>query len=224
MMKSIYIFFLSVILKNWLSGQEIRLTEVNLQAHQVYMSLQNLDGKKVLRVVKDSAVTLVDEPTFVKINDVHFKNGTIEVNVLSRLLKNAPPLARGFIGIAFRIDDKNEKFESIYIRPANGRADDQIRRNHSTQYFSYPDFKFDWLRKVSPEKYESYADMGLNEWIKMRIEIQGKNADLYLNDGKYPVLKVSDLKMGKNSVGGIGLWVEVGTEGYFRNLKVINKP
>ena len=66
--------------------------------------------------------------------------------------------------------------------------------------------------------------MGLNEWIKMRIEIQGKNADLYLNEGKFPVLKVSDLKMGKNSVGGIGLWVEVGTEGYFRNLKVINKP
>lgn len=223
-MKSLYIFFLLVILKNFLSGQEIRLTEINLQAHQVYMSPQKLYGKKVLRVVKDSAITLVDEPTFVRINNIQFKNGSIEVNVLSRLLKNAPSLARGFIGIAFRIDDKNQKFESIYIRPANGRADDQIRRNHSTQYFSYPDFKFDKLRKVSPEKYESYADMGLDEWIKMRIEIQGKNADLYLNEGKYPVLKVTDLKMGENSVGGIGLWVEVGTEGYFRNLKVINKP
>ena len=145
----------------------------------------------------------------------------IEVKVLSRLLKNAPPTARGFIGIAFRIDDKNSMFESIYIRPTNGRADDQVRRNHSIQYFSYPDFKFDKLRKISPEMYESYADMGLNEWITMRIEVKDNEAKLFLNNSQYPVLLVKDLKHGENTEGGIGLWVDIGTEGFFKDLKII---
>ena len=93
--------------------------------------------------------------------------------MLSRLLENAPDFARGFIGVAFRIDEGNSKFEGMYIRPTNGRADDQLRRNRSTQYFSYPDFKFDRLRNEVPGKYESYADLGLNEWIQIRIDVHG---------------------------------------------------
>ncbi len=103
-------------------------------------------------MAKDSTVKEVDEPTFVKLQGVDFKDGRIEVNVLSRLLPNASETARGFIGVAFRINDDNSKFECIYIRPTNGRANDQIRRNHSIHYFSYPDFKSDRLRKESPEK------------------------------------------------------------------------
>jgi hypothetical protein len=139
---------------------------------------------------------------------------------LSRLLKNASPTARGFIGVAFRIDDDNSKFECIYIRPTNGRADDQVRRNHSVQYFSFPDFKFPRLRKEAPEMYESYADMGLNEWIKIKIVVKGAKAQLFLNDNKQPSLLVNDLKLGENASGALGLFVDVGTEGYFADLKV----
>lgn len=220
---SLFSLFILFVHSKTFVAQSIRFDIENLIPNQVYMSIEKMQGKKVLRVVKDSTIRSVDEPTFVKIKNINFNNGTIEVKVLSRLLKNAPPSARGFIGLAFRISGKNEKFESFYIRPTNGRADDQIRRNHSTQYFSYPDFKFDQLRKINPEKYESYADMGLNEWIKMRIEIKGNNANLFLNDNKYPVLKVSDLKLGEHAEGGIGLWVDVGTEGYFRDLKLKRK-
>lgn len=162
----------------------------------------------------------VDEATFVKIKDVDFKDGIIEVMVLSRLHQKARPSDRGFIGMAFRINAANSKFECIYIRPTNGRAEDQIRRNHSIQYFSFPDFKFPRLRKESPEMYESYADMGLNEWIKIRIEVKGKQAKLFLNDNKQPSLVVNDLKMGADASGAIGLFVDVGTEGYFRDLKI----
>jgi hypothetical protein len=184
------------------------------------MSHEKLMGNSVLKVSADTTIKSFDEPTFVKIKGLGFKNGTIEVQVLSRLLKNAPDWARGFIGLAFRIDDKNAKFESIYIRPTNGRADNQIRRNHSIQYFAFPDFKFERLRKESPELYESYADMGLNEWINMKIEVKGKEAKLFLNNGKYPVLIVKDLKLGENMAGEIGLWVGNWTEGFFRDLKV----
>lgn len=127
---------------------------------------------------------------------------------------------RGFIGLAFRIDENNSKFECIYIRPANGRSEDQLRRNRSTQYFSYPDFKFDRLREEAPGRYESCADMELDQWIKMKIEVKDEKAKLYLNDSEQPVLLVNDLKHGPNAAGGIGLWVEVGTEGYFTDLRV----
>ena len=74
-------------------------------------------------------------PLLLKYTESDFKNGTIEVNVLSRLLQDAPQLARGFIGVAFRINDSNSTFECIYVRPVNGRVDDQVRRNHSIQYY-----------------------------------------------------------------------------------------
>ncbi|MBA4409472.1 MAG: hypothetical protein Q8S54_01270 [Bacteroidota bacterium] len=121
---------------------------------------------------------------------------------------------------AFHINEDNTKFESIYIRPTNARADDQIRRNHTLQYFSFPDFPFSRLRRESPEKYESYTDMALNEWIKIKITVKDSKALLFINDGIQPCLIVNDLKHGDDSFGAIGLWVDVGTEGYFSDLKV----
>jgi hypothetical protein len=179
-----------------------------------------MNDKKVVKVVKDSIQSGADLPTFVKIKGIDFKDGTIEVKVLSRLLKTAPASARGFIGVAFHIDSLNSKFEGIYIRPTNGRAEDQLRRNHSIQYFSYPDYDFDRLRKEAEGVYESYADMGLNEWITMRIKVKGKQTKLFLNDNKQPSLIVNDLKLGDNVSGAIGLWVDIGTEGFFADLKI----
>lgn len=202
------------------NAQLIKLDKSKLVPNQVSIAFDRVMGKEAVKVVKDSSIKEVDEPTFVRIKDVAFTNGTIEVKVLSRLLKNASESARGFIGVAFRIDDTNSKYESIYIRPTNGRANNQIRRNHSTQYYSYPDYKFDRLRKEAPEKYESYADMGLNEWITMKIVVKGQEAELYLNQAEQPCLIVKDMKHGATLSGGIGLWVEVGTEGYFTDLKI----
>ncbi|TDX93137.1 family 16 glycoside hydrolase [Chryseobacterium daecheongense] len=214
------VLFLFLLVSESAYSQKIVLDESNLVPNKVYMQIVSLEGEKVVRVVKDSTVKEADEPTFVKIKNTKFKNGSIEVEVLSRLLPTAAPTDRGFIGLAFRIDDMNSKFESIYVRPANGRAEDQVRRNHSIQYFSFPDYKYERLRKENPEKYESYADMGLNEWIKMKIEIQGSQAKLFLNKNKYPCLIVNDLKQGPDATGAVGLFVDVGTDGYFRNLKI----
>jgi hypothetical protein len=62
--------------------------------------------------------------------------------------------------------------------------------------------------------------MGLNEWIKIKIVVKGKQAKLFLNDNKQPSLVVNDLKLGENNSEALGLFVDVGTEGYFTNLKV----
>ena len=201
-------------------SQTIGFDKSNLEPTQVYMTIEKMNDKKVVKVVMDSALKGADLPTFVKIKSIDFKDGTIEVKVLSRLLKTAPASARGFIGVAFHIDSLNSRFEGIYLRPTNGRAEDQLRRNHSIQYFSYPGYDFDRLRKEAEGVYESYADMGLNEWITMRIEVKGKQAKLFLNGNKQPSLIVNDLKLGGNISGAIGLWVDVGTEGYFKDLKI----
>ena len=214
------IAILGILLPMTAYSQKIKFDSNRLEALKVSMSIEKLMGKQVVKVIKDSSVQEFDQPTFVKIRGVDFRNGTIEVKVLSRLLKNAPDFARGFIGIAFRINDSNTKYESIYIRPTNGRADDQVRRNHSIQYYSYPDYKFDRLRKESPEKYEAYSDMALNRWITMRIEVKGTQAKLFLDNNKQPSLIVNDLKHGGGLSGGIGLWVDVGTEGFFSDLRI----
>lgn len=148
-----------------------------------------------------------------------FHNGVIECDVAAELDHSAPSYARGFIGIGFRIDS-NLRFEAIYLRPANGRVDDQVRRNHSVQYFALPGYDFARLRRESPEKYESYADIGLNEWIHMKITVNQNKARLYVNGMEQPVLVVNDLKLGSGQRGGVGFWIESGTVGYFKNLKI----
>ncbi|MBL7970219.1 MAG: hypothetical protein JNL03_01755 [Prolixibacteraceae bacterium] len=202
-----------------LKAQVIRFEKDKLEATNVSMSAEKLQGKEAIKVIKNPEIKEVDQPTFVKIMGTNFRNGTIEVSVLSRLLPDAPELARGFIGVAFRINEDNSKFECIYIRPTNARADDQIRRNHSIQYFSFPDFPFMRTRKETPEKYESYTDMALNEWIKIKIKVNDAKAQLFINEAIQPCLIVNDLKHGADSSGEIGLWVDVGTEGYFADLK-----
>ncbi len=153
------------------------------------------------------------------LKDVTFHNGAIDVDVAGAPSKTANAQARGFIGIAFRMAAGGGRFEEFYIRPTNGRADDQLRRNHSVQYVSFPDWPWERLRQESPGVYEAYADMAAGEWTHMRIEVKGKDAALYVNGAGQPCLVVHDLKLGDGE-GGVALWIGPGTEGYFRNLQI----
>jgi hypothetical protein len=129
-----------------------------------------------------------DEDTFAFVPDLDFHDGTIEVDVAGSPLPNAPSGARGFVGVAFRIDATGGGFscEGFYIRPTNGRAEDQVRRNHSTQYFSYPGSDFDRLRREAPGQYESYADLVAGEWTHLRLEVSGAAARLFVGSAAQP--------------------------------------
>ena len=146
-----------------------------------------------------------------------FHDGTIEVEVAGRPASGAVEGARGFIGMALRI--KDGRFEYIYLRPTNGRADDQVRRNHSTQYSAHPDYPFSRLRQDSPEKYESYVDLEPGAWTPMRIVVKGTTARLFVHGAAQPALVVNDLKLGDSS-GAVALWIGPGTEGYFTGLSI----
>jgi hypothetical protein len=151
--------------------------------------------------------------------ETNFQDGEITLELAGEVAPNAPEGARGFVGIAFRVQGKAEKFEAFYLRPTNGRADDQVRRNHSAQYISHPDFPWQKLRKESPEKYESYVDLVPGDWTKVRIVVKGTQARLYVHGASQPTLLVNDLKSGSTS-GAIGLWIGPGTIGHFTNVKV----
>jgi hypothetical protein len=139
------------------------------------------------------------------------------VELAGRPAAATPGGARGFIGIGFRLQDG--QFEYIYLRPTNGRADDQVRRNHSTQYSSHPKFDFARLRKEAPEKYESYVDLEPGVWTRYRITVEGTKARLFVHGAAQPCPIVDDLKLGDSS-GGVALWIGPGTEGYFSGLKI----
>lgn len=153
------------------------------------------------------------------VNGVTFRNGTIAVDVAGRRGQYAIPDDRGFIGLAFRVTPNAERFEYIYLRPDNGRVNDQVRRNHSTQYSAHPDFPFSRMRKEFPEKYESYVDLEYGAWTRMRIDVEGTTARLFVHEAPQPALVVTDLKLGDSS-GGVALWIGSGTEGFFSNLRV----
>jgi len=163
-----------------------------------------------------------DQDTFAFVPQLDFHDGTIEVDVAGSPLPGAPSGARGFVGVAFRIDTAGGSFacEAFYIRPTNGRANDQIRRNHSTQYFSYPGYDFDRLRRDAPGKYESYVDLVPGEWTHLRIEVEGSAARFFVGASPQPVLIVDDLKHGSDAHGTVGLYVDSGTDGHFRNLSI----
>jgi hypothetical protein len=157
------------------------------------------------------------------LNNTNFRDGTIEIELTGMPVENAKSTApRGFVGLAFRLDDTAHdapRYECFYLRPTNGRVDDQVRRNHATQYISYPDFPWFQLRKDFPGKYESYADMVPGEWTKLRIVVHGNEARLYIQGAPQPALVVSDLKHGQ-SQGKIALWVGTETVAHFANLRV----
>ena len=194
-------------------------------------SVDRLDGKNVsiaqMNFKGKSAVQLIasaDAPnaaSYAVVKDSSFRDGAIEVDLAGQPAAGAGSGARGFIGIAFRLQ-ADGRYEYIYLRPTNGRADDQVRRNHSTQYSAHPDFDFARSRQEAPEKYESYVDVQPGVWTRYRIEVEGRKARLYVNGAEQPCLIVDDLKH-EPQQGRVALWVGPGTEGYFANLKVTAK-
>lgn len=230
-MKKLILFYIFSILGNLTQAQTISFEGKTFKKVNVKASVEKFNGEKVLRVERDlqqlpfdleQIDATTDEPTFVKLVDDDFTNGTIQVSLLSQLQNPLPfKEARGFIGVAFRINNDNTAFESIYLRPANARSDNQFRRNHSVQYYAYPHYKFARLREPQYKGiYETYADMTLNQWIHLRIEVRDRKASVYINNSEYPSFIVNEM-LGETTKGSIGLWVDIGTIGYFKNVKIL---
>ena len=194
-------------------------SSLGLELINVKADVVDHNGKKGIQISKIEGE--INGRTLVIIPEINFKNGIIEIELTGEPAADADPQMRGFVGVAFRVNPSNySSYECFYLRPTNARADNQLRRNHSTQYVSHPEYPWYRLRKENPGLYESYVDLIPGEWTKVKIEVAGKVAKLYLHDAEQPCLIVNDLKH-EESEGKIALWLHSSTLACYRNLVVI---
>lgn len=220
MKKNPWLFLLLALCWSAVQAQSLKLEvpkaewQRNVKAEKV-----TYKGKSALRVTETTKGFADFDDRLVVLPDTNFQDGEITLELAGTIAPDAPEGARGFVGVAFRVQGQADKFEAFYLRPANGRAEDQVRRNHSVQYISHPDFPWQKLRKEFPEKYESYVDLIPGEWTKVRVVVKGSQARLYVHGALQPTLIVNDLKLGQSS-GAIGLWIGPGTIAHFANVKL----
>jgi hypothetical protein len=197
-----------------------------LRLHNVIAAPATHKGKTGVRVTVDTARLRgmaggqAEAELLALVEGVEFSDGVIEAEVAGAPAPGAFEGARGFVGIAFRLQPDNKTYDAFYLRPTNGRADDQERRNHASQYISHPDWTWFRLRREAPSKYEAYVDLVPDEWTKVKIEVRGGRARLYVHDQQQPTLIVNDVKSGASRSGAVALWIGPGTVAHFRNLTV----
>lgn len=197
-----------------------------LRLNYVFADAVTYNGKQGIRLVADTTALRVanldpgEAETLAVIDGIAFSSGVIEAEIAGAPAPGAPEGARGFVGIAFRLQPDLRTYDAFYLRPTNGRAEDQERRNHATQYISQPDWPWFRLRRETPSRYEAYVDLVPGEWTKIRIEVRGDRARLYVHDQQQPTLIVNDLKTGATATGAVALWIGQGTLAHFRNVTV----
>jgi hypothetical protein len=196
------------------------------EPHRVTALPVEYKGRKALKVALTQAVSsgrpgidFGDTDTFVTL-PVSFRNGTIEVDLLGRLTATAPPDSRAFAGLAYRIAGDGKHFESVYLRPLNGLKlnPPPPRDRRAIQYFAYPDWRFARLREAYPDgRYEAGAHIAGDEWIALRLDVDENRVRVTVNGEER--LVVNEPKA-HPATGAVGLWVDIGTEAYFANLRI----
>jgi hypothetical protein len=196
------------------------ISEAGADPVKIQVNVASYRGRRAVRIVNDDgpAGGASGGQVLAIVKKSVFKDGAIEADVAGFPRPGAKPGTRGFIGIAFRVQDHGSRYEAFYLRMTNGRANDQLQRNHSAQYVSQPDFSWNRLRNESPGVYESYVDLDAGAWTRIKIVVAGTKAQLYVNGAEQPCLIVNDLKLG-DSRGQVALWTGSDTEAYFSNLK-----
>jgi len=224
-----------IILKRWLSYSAVTAVAASCLSAQTpagvqTFSLRDTTGLIAAKVQTEAVKYLGREAVRITIEGedheglallpgTDFQDGVIEGDIALKV--TTPPGARypGFVGIAFRVRPDASHYELFYLRPGNSEAPDQAMRNHAVQYVSEPDFGWYRLRREWPWVYESHAELAMETWTKVRIEVAGRAAKLYVNGSAKPSLVVDGLK-GEDLHGAVGLWAFTGEEAYFSNVRI----
>jgi hypothetical protein len=127
------------------------------------------------------------------LKNVEFHNGVIEVDV-------AVDGSRSYPGIVFRRrSDKN--YERVYLRPH--RAGFYL---DALQYTPIFNGVTGW-QLYHGKGFTAGASFPVNEWFRLRLEVRGAQARVFLGDAVRPALVIDDLKHG-DSRGAIGIMSE----------------
>jgi len=165
-------------------------------------------------LIDDKEVHLNAEPGdgFLKLNDLIFSDGTIELDIKGL---NAP--GQSFVGMAFHgVNDST--YDVVYFRPFNFQNPE--RNNHSVQYVSHPKYTWRLLRENHPEEFENSLDIvpEPEDWFHVKIVVADHEVKAYVENSDEPSLSVKMIS--HNHQGWIGFWAGFNSEGWFRNLKI----
>lgn len=199
---------------------------VGATARSVDVRSEVIDDRPSLRVALsakaaagEAGVDFIDQPTFVVL-PIEFRDGRIEVDIRSRITSDAPDYARGFAGIAYRISPDASNFESVYVRPLNGRelAPPPPRDERAVQYFAYPEWPYSRLREELPDAtYEASALIAPDRWLTLAIEVLDRRVRVLIDGTETLVVEQT---MAEPANGSLGLWVDIGTEAHFADLRI----
>ena len=197
--------------------QTFSLTDTkSLVAKDLTMDTAEFLGRKAVRLVKHRATGVAG---FLPLPGVDFQDGTIEADVAVKVTSDPALHMPGFIGVAFRARPDASSYDMFYIRPGLAKSDDQAFRNSVAQYCAEPGYDWFKLRHAWPWVYESHADLRLDAWTHIKIEVAGRAAKLYLNRNPDPILVVDGLK-GLDLHGSVSLFTFTDQEGYFSNVRI----
>jgi len=189
-------------------------TVVGVSESGVTVSAAKYRGRKALRVEQPAR-----GDGYAVLHDVQFQDGVIEVDMAIEITTPLFPDAPGFGGIAFRARADVSGYELFYLRPGNSTSADQAKRNHSVQYVAKPGFGWPQLRRAWPAVYEAYAPLEIGAWTKLRIEVTGRDAKLFVNGVPQPTLSVQGLK-GEDLTGHVAMWGFPGQTTWFSNMRI----
>ena len=140
---------------------------------------------------------------FALLPDVELENAVVEYDI-------AIEEARGFAGLAFRLQDLGN-YEHFYIRPHQSGNPDA---NQYTPVFN----RVSAWQLYHGEGYGIPVEYRYNQWMHVKVVYQGDRAAVYI-DSDEPVLLVNDLKRDTTS-GRIGINAANFAPAWFANVSV----
>lgn len=151
------------------------------------------------------------------LNDITFEKGVIEFDV-----KGKNVMQQSFVGIAFHgLNDST--FDAVYFRPFNFQSPDPVRKSHSVQYVSLPQYDWSALREKFPGKYENTLTVSVEpeSWFHAKVIVDANNITVFVNGDSKASLTVQPIS--KSTTGKLGFWVGNNSDGDFSNLKIISE-
>jgi sugar lactone lactonase YvrE len=140
---------------------------------------------------------------FAYLKDVEFENGVIEVDMAVQRMRSYP-------GIVFRMKSQTD-YERVYLRPHRaGLYPDAI------QYVASFNGIDSW-QLYNGEGMTASVVLPYEEWFHVKIEIQGTQARVFINNSEQAALHIDDLQHGL-SKGTIGLNGPTDGSAYFSNF------
>ena len=97
-----------------------------LGLHYVTAEFVQYRGKSALRIVDAAPGHGDDVSRIAVVKNTSLLDGTIEINLSGDTVPDASQDSRGFVGIAFRAMADVSRYECFYLRPKNGRPEDQL--------------------------------------------------------------------------------------------------